>query len=1015
MFQVFEDEIEEEEHAFAAVETSFPRAASKFDTSDRTENLPPTILYERRGLPLGELAAQQPSTETVNNDQEGDESPNPFDKYWNVQLPPAVPSSSTSSSKMTHDYESEQMDRILKSPTASRLLSPSTRKAISSVYKEEYENNLATNNVSSMGKSILIQDEGLRHEGNFEDYVHTSFGTSIRKRRNSNPGDENVGEQYLFGEEDDVEEPPPMYKQEDQLAYDSPLKKRKMIMNAGNAEDMDLSLNISPPPTQEQPEDESNPLFADASDHEEHEQKPPSPDLEMGLYTGRSKSRKSRLIPANLDEETPLDLSPIPATAIRTGRLSSNLNKSPLLKYTVPSSDDIPIISRSFSGDFRSRGSTSLLVNNESVRERDAIIDKLNSDYDNERRKTKEMKMVIEKYEHENRYLSQQNNYFKEQYERMAELTEEIEKQKNLEIDLLNEKLFEQQERIKELEVPIKNQRDSNIAEIEEKLSGICTTVNTLKSEIQQKDSQIEILTNQVASLNRQLEEANKSKADLFTENQSQKYEHNILNQKYDGLVFKMSGLDKKLEEFNQLEVENKDLRNSLSERNEERRKTRELELEFQKIKTVLESQDKLKEEILDLQSQLSEIEQLKAENQILSNQKSELSLILNKWELAFKDQAPADVEHTIKLHTNKITIFEERIQEMISEKQDLCQRLDIIQQELNSKACDIIQLQTEKDILEDKLKNSEVKLHSMQQQLESSQQFAHINDKEKAIESQEEDKTEHYLNRISSLENIIEANQVDIKGLYDKVETLQITVNEKNNTISTKELEIERNRKLIAEMKVKIEEYESRVEKLEKVRDELETEVARYEQRLGRGEYHKEKTKILHMTINPETEAKSKSTNDVERLKTENKLLNEQLLTLKQQLETANTFVVSSLEINKLREENADAQRRITKLKEVFQKKINEFRKSVYLLFGFRVDVLENNRIRLSSMYAESPEDYLLFESDGNTTMNLLSSEFAMTIDDKIMRYLNSFRSIPGFLCSVTLDLFNKQTVFTQ
>ena len=205
-----------------------------------------------------------------------------------------------------------------------------------------------------------------------------------------------------------------------------------------------------------------------------------------------------------------------------------------------------------------------------------------------------------------------------------------------------------------------------------------------------------------------------------------------------------------------------------------------------------------------------------------------------------------------------------------------------------------------------------------------------------------------------------------------------------------------------------------NKIEKLEKSQQDKEEQIAKYEQKLGRGEYNRDKFKILHMKFNPEIEAKKMSDNDIERLKTENKLLTEEIESLKQQLESSSTNPITEKEIQQLKEENTDAQRRITKLKEVFQKKINEFRKSVYLLFGFRVDVIESNQFRLSSLYAEAPSDYLLFESDGNG-MKLLSSEFACTVDEKLMRYLTQFRSIPGFLASLTLDLFNKQTVFTH
>lgn len=62
-------------------------------------------------------------------------------------------------------------------------------------------------------------------------------------------------------------------------------------------------------------------------------------------------------------------------------------------------------------------------------------------------------------------------------------------------------------------------------------------------------------------------------------------------------------------------------------------------------------------------------------------------------------------------------------------------------------------------------------------------------------------------------------------------------------------------------------------------------------------------------------------------------------------------------------------------RLKEMFKERITSFREAVYLLTGYKVDlyttdapgdnntVEESRRLRLRSMYAESPDDSLLFQ----------------------------------------------------
>lgn len=52
----------------------------------------------------------------------------------------------------------------------------------------------------------------------------------------------------------------------------------------------------------------------------------------------------------------------------------------------------------------------------------------------------------------------------------------------------------------------------------------------------------------------------------------------------------------------------------------------------------------------------------------------------------------------------------------------------------------------------------------------------------------------------------------------------------------------------------------------------------------------------------------------------------------------------------------------------EAFQRKSREMREIVYRLTGYRVDMLGEKQYKLIHMYAESPDDYLLFEvSSGN------------------------------------------------
>lgn len=104
-------------------------------------------------------------------------------------------------------------------------------------------------------------------------------------------------------------------------------------------------------------------------------------------------------------------------------------------------------------------------------------------------------------------------------------------------------------------------------------------------------------------------------------------------------------------------------------------------------------------------------------------------------------------------------------------------------------------------------------------------------------------------------------------------------------------------------------------------------------------------------------------------------------------------------------------------RLKEMFKDRITSFREAVYLLTGFKVDLYNDDatnmglrRLRLRSMFAESPEDSLLFQWQGDC-LELLDTPYAARVDERLFEYLGKCKSVPAFLAALTMDLFDSQT----
>ena len=104
-------------------------------------------------------------------------------------------------------------------------------------------------------------------------------------------------------------------------------------------------------------------------------------------------------------------------------------------------------------------------------------------------------------------------------------------------------------------------------------------------------------------------------------------------------------------------------------------------------------------------------------------------------------------------------------------------------------------------------------------------------------------------------------------------------------------------------------------------------------------------------------------------------------------------------------------------RLKELFKERITCLREAVYLLTGFKIDLYSadaNNgshpRLRLRSMYAEDPDDSIVFQWKGEA-LELIETPFVDRLDPRLLSILRGTNSIPAFLSNTTLELFEKQT----
>ncbi|XP_054698347.1 mitotic spindle assembly checkpoint protein MAD1 isoform X1 [Grus americana] len=216
--------------------------------------------------------------------------------------------------------------------------------------------------------------------------------------------------------------------------------------------------------------------------------------------------------------------------------------------------------------------------------------------------------------------------------------------------------------------------------------------------------------------------------------------------------------------------------------------------------------------------------------------------------------------------------------------------------------------------------------------------------------------------------------------------------------------------------LRLKIEELEAERSKLEEENRSLEIKL---EKLTLQGDYDPSRTKVLHFSMNPASLAKQQRKEEQQQLQEECERLRELVRVLEGggsipgNLEGVGSFQ-SPQEIAELKKQVESAELKNQRLKEVFQTKIQEFRKVCYTLTGYQIDITTENQYRLTSIYAEHQGDCLLFKASSSSggKMQLLETEFSRTIRELIELHLLRQDSIPAFLSALTLDLFSRQTI---
>ncbi|GBM51437.1 Mitotic spindle assembly checkpoint protein MAD1 [Araneus ventricosus] len=209
-----------------------------------------------------------------------------------------------------------------------------------------------------------------------------------------------------------------------------------------------------------------------------------------------------------------------------------------------------------------------------------------------------------------------------------------------------------------------------------------------------------------------------------------------------------------------------------------------------------------------------------------------------------------------------------------------------------------------------------------------------------------------------------------------------------------------------------------SKISNFQKENQELKNKLSKQE--TDRGSSSGSGEKVLHLRFNPLDAANRRHLERFNKLQEENDQLKKRIkvleeegvaatdVTMKVQQKLQSEGADSTLE--SLKEQLAAAERKTRFILENARLKSTEFREAVYQLLGYRIDVPMAETYKLSHVYADSRDDYLLFKINSEG-IQLVETEYSKQVSDKMETYLHQHDSFPAFLASLTMDLFHQQT----
>ncbi|KAL1624987.1 coiled-coil domain-containing protein mad1 [Diplodia seriata] len=423
-----------------------------------------------------------------------------------------------------------------------------------------------------------------------------------------------------------------------------------------------------------------------------------------------------------------------------------------------------------------------------------------------------------------------------------------------------------------------------------------------------------------------------------------------------------------------------------------------------------------------DLRRELSE-EQLK--RQLLEDEKS-------AWTNYLEGQAQAEGELQFGTPEDLAKAF---VRERL-ETATMVDRLGSVQAELTARDETIKALEDEKAKVREELEklksaggasDSKLRMRLERQRTLAVKEVEYLRAQLKAFDSEESEFQPETFDaqksqRIQELEEMVDSYRNEMQSLHTEMSALEEANTKQITIVGSKRPRDEDDDERMGELRRKNRQLQDDMGKLQTEKKVLESERRAQEKQL-KALKESARTRVLELRSNPTADAEALKLSTVRTLREENKALLAQLegsasdshdhaVVPHASLEAART------EIGELNRAIADRDKKTMRLKQLWSAKALEFREAVASLLGWKLDIMPNGRVKVTSLFYPGSDDdggenSIVFDGERGT-MKVSGGEksvFASEIKGQIEFWVEQRKEIPCFLAQLTLDFWESTT----